>query len=127
MLKKYGKTLDSIPVEWLKSVPTPLFILDEGGLILWCNDTFVELTGYSREGLVGARLDRLFGQDHIAKMIEDIMLLYKGQRFASHPYDLMRESGRTIHVTMDLTPIFDKGSQTVTHVFGVIRTHYALG
>jgi len=120
---KTTEELRSIPAEWLQSVPVPIFILDQKGRIRYCNDTFVELSGYAREGLVGARLDRLFGQRNISQILEDLLHLYKGQRFSKQEYDLLRQSGTEMHVQMDLTPIFgdEEDEQMVTAVIGVIR------
>lgn len=121
--KETMEALTSIPTEWLQSLPVPIFILDQKGRIRYCNDTFVELTGYDRGGLIGARLDSLFGQRDISKILEDLLHLYKGQRYSKAEFDLLRQSGTETHVQMDLTPIFgDKDdAQMVTSVFGVVR------
>lgn len=115
--------LSSLPVEWLKSLPTPIFVLDEKGRIMWCNDTFVELTGYDRDGLTGARLDSLFGQRQVAEIVDDLLHLYQGRRYSGREYDLLRQSGSEAHVVMDLTPVFGSGgeSELVSRVVGVIR------
>lgn len=121
--KEKIEELHSIPSEWLQSVPTPIFVLDQKGRIKYCNDTFVELSGYAREGLIGARLDRLFGQRNISEILDDLLHLYKGQRFSKQEYDLLRQSGSETHVQMDLTPVFgdEEDEQMVTEVVGVIR------
>jgi len=115
-----------IPVGWLELAPTPFFLLDHKGRIVWINESFERLTGYDRGGIIGARFDRLFSRENIAGMLEDFMKLYKGEGSTDHPYDFLRENGSSLHVTMDMTPILSESSQAVRHVFGNIRSHYEL-
>jgi len=112
-----------IPLHWLKDVPTPIFLLDSFGKIEYCNDAFVELTGYRREEIIGAGFDSLLDPQEILKALKDVLAIYEGRGASGHEYGLMRKSGSFIRVAVEITPIYGEGDQAeiVTNAFGIAR------
>lgn len=119
----------SIPLRWFQNIPTPVFILDEHGKITYCNDAFVELTGYLREEILGSGLDTMADQDGIQPALKDTLLLYEGRGLRRRQYDFIRKTGTKVHVVTDLTPVYGEGHRVemVTNVLGIVLESQVLG
>lgn len=112
--------LESIPVAWLKTVPTPIFVLGRKGKIKYCNDAFAELTGLRKEELFSMRFDLLFESMSAERLLKEFLALYRGRGIAREEYLLIRKSGSSVNAAVSMTPIYEGVSQSVTRVFGII-------
>lgn len=115
------KKMTSVPLEWFRLVPVPMFLLDRRGKIAYCNDAFAELAGYKREELEGAGLDSLLDVGHAGSVVRDMLALYAGRGLAK-PFDLMRKTGTAVHADISLTPVYGDAErpETVSHAVGLI-------
>lgn len=115
----------TVPLRWLKYLPTPLFLLDRKGKLSYCNDAFVEMTGYRRDEVLGARLDALIGQRSLQELLKDVLNVYEGRGLVRVKYDLLRKSGTAVHVEMNLTPVYGDAEEGeyVTNAIGIVLDH----
>lgn len=115
------KKMRSVPLEWFRLVPVPMFFLDHRGKIASCNDAFAELAGYKREELEGAGLDSLLDVGQAGSVVQDMLALYAG-RGLTKPFDLVRKTGTAVHAVVSLTPVYGDAErpETVSHAIGLI-------
>ena len=118
-----------VPLRWFKYLPAPMFILDRKGKLSYCNDAFVEMTGYRREEILGATLDTLVGQEDLKQTLKDILTIYEGRGMARAQYDLLRKSGSRIHVSLNITPVYGEGEEgaIVISAIGLVMEARELG
>lgn len=86
-----------------------ILVMDDQGQILWTNDAFVKLTGYSAAEAIGHRIDELlFGPSTPADSIRDFQeALRNGHEFSQDVLQYNRD-GRTFWVECRLIPMHDE-------------------
>lgn len=114
--------LPAVPTSWLRTVPTPIFILDRKGKISYGNDAFVELTGYNRSELIGAGTDVLFDHQRLKDAIGDFLELYSGRGLVGAAYAWRRKTGTAIRVIVNITPVYGDpaNAEIVTNAVGIV-------
>lgn len=91
------------------------------GKIFWCNDAFIQLTGFSQKEVIGKSLieigsGKLSNKDEIYKMVE---AYYKGQTF-NVEYLHLKKDGTVFKAKITGQPIVDS-SGAVTQYFAIIE------
>ena len=118
--KKAAALPKSVPLEWFRLLPTPFFLLDASSRVIYANDAFIELTAYDADEIVGARFDMLFDPGDMRAGMKKLLELYQGKPITNEALDLIRKTGRKSHVVVNVTPIYGRGLQRVTHALGLI-------
>ncbi|WP_247000055.1 PAS domain-containing sensor histidine kinase [Halosolutus gelatinilyticus] len=95
-------------------------VLDATGHFTTVNDAGAEMTGYSREGLLGEHVSLLFDEDDVEAGEETIRtLLERGDRSAALELSLKTKTGSTIPCEITIAPLVRDG--TFRGTVGVAR------
>jgi len=84
-------------------------IIDREGRIIWVNDVFSELSGYSLDEVIGKRTrDFLFGPDTDLVLAIEIEDKIKNAEYISAEQLIYSKEGKPYWVQMDISPVEDK-------------------
>ncbi|MBD3281220.1 PAS domain-containing protein [Candidatus Uhrbacteria bacterium] len=128
--KKSDKTEKSLkptclPSEWFDDMPTPIFILDESGQVLYANDAFCDLIKRKKkECLTVKPMDMMIEQGENRKFLKDLLQVYKGETIRRGIYNLTiaKKSFKTL---LDIAPVYDNKRKLVRYAVGVVLDHNA--
>ncbi len=97
-----------------------MYVLDNRGHLMTVNDALLEMTGYSREGVLGEHVSILFDREDVAISIETVRgLLESGEQTAAVEMIMETKGGSTIPCEVQLAVL----EQNATYLgsVGVVR------
>ncbi len=109
-----GHGLERLFTAALETAAHGVMIVDRGGLIVWTNRALTELTGYSREELIGQnpRIQKSFA--HPPTFYAEMWLTITRGRIWKGEVINLHKSGRRYHEEMIITPVADPDG-SITH------------
>lgn len=114
-----------LPSEWFDDMPTPIFILDESGQVLYANDAFCDLIRRKKkECLTVKPMDMMIEQTENRKFLKDLLDVYRGETINRGIYNITiaKKSFKTL---LDIAPVYDKKRKLVRYAVGVVLDHDA--
>ena len=106
-------------------------VRDENDFILYVNDKLCEVTGYSKDELIGSRTVDFVDEAYRKTMDEQMVRQRKGER-GSCEMVWIRKDGSKMHTIMSAQPIFDArnnfmgGFAVITDITELKKTEHAL-
>ncbi|MEN1785633.1 MAG: PAS domain-containing protein [Bacteroidota bacterium] len=97
-----------------------LVVTDAKKNIVWSNNGFFEMTGYSRNYAIGKRPSFLQGKDTSETTKSEIRQLLKAKKRFSKTLLNYRKNGEPYWCHIDVIPLF-KDKKTVTHFLAMER------
>ena len=86
-------------------------IIDRDGRIIWANDVFSELSGYTLDEVIGKRSqDFLFGPETDLVLAIEIADKIKNAEYISAEQQIYSKEGNPYWVQMDISPVEDKNN-----------------
>jgi PAS domain-containing protein len=114
-----------LPSEWFNDMPTPIFILDESGQVLYANDAFCDLISRKKkECLTVKPMDMMIDQTENQKFLKDLLQVYRGITINRGVYNLTI-ANRSFKTLLDIAPVYDNKKKIVRYAVGVILDHDA--
>lgn len=105
----------------------PIFTMDADHRFVDVNQALVELTGYSRNRLIGEHASIVLGEDAIERQRETIRALLSGEASGSHTQEVVFETAagdeRRCLLSIALLPFEDEYRGTVGVVRDITRRH----
>lgn len=122
---KKDSQITCFPSEWFNDMPTPIFILDESGQVLYANDAFCGLIKKNKkECLTVKPMDMMIEQSENRKFLKDLLQVYRGITIKRGIYNLTI-SGRSFKTLVDISPVYDNKRKVVRYAIGVVLDHNA--
>lgn len=119
------KHASCFPSEWFDEMPTPIFILDETGGILYANNSFCDLIKRNKRKCRSVKpLDMMLDEQENKKFLKDLLQVYRGVKINRKVYKLCI-AHRDFNVLLDITPVYDNKKRMVQYAVGVVLDHDA--
>src|SRR5580765_282988 len=109
-------------LDFIKTAPVGLHCVSSDGIILWANQTELDLLGYAKEDYIGHPIT----QFHIdTAVLEDILArIARGERVIDCEAHMRRKDGTIRHVLINSSGYFDNGKFLYTRGFTQNITEY---
>ncbi|MFZ6015677.1 MAG: PAS domain-containing protein [Patescibacteria group bacterium] len=108
------------PSEWFNDMPTPIFILDEAGKVLYANDSFCDLIRKRKKECLAVKpMDMMIDQEENKKFLKDLLQVYRGLVIARGVYNL-HISNKSFRALLDISPVYDTKRKIVQYAMGVV-------
>jgi PAS domain-containing protein len=113
------------PSNWFDEIPTPIFILDESGKILYANDAFCALIDKKKKACLTSRpMDMMIDQAENRKFLKDLLQVYRGVTIKRGIYTL-NISKHSFKALLDIAPVYDTKRKMVQYAVGLVLDHDA--
>ena len=94
-----------------------VIITDPEGAVQWVNDSFSELTGYSKDEIIGRRPGSMLqGPETDQKIVEFMRESFSRQEGFTTEVVNYSKSGRKYWLALDVQPIFDQNGELLNYV-----------
>jgi PAS domain-containing protein len=114
-----------LPSEWFDDMPTPIFILDESGQVLYANDAFCNLIRRGKKECFTVKpMDMMIDEEENRKFLKDLLQVYRGVTINRGVYKLFI-ANKSFNALLDIAPVYDKNKKLVRYAVGVILDHDA--
>ena len=97
---------------WFDELPIGVVILDRDGKFAYVNDTFEQLLGRPRRKILGTPPDMYVPPSDSARLIRDILQLFRGVQIEKMVYEFLRPNGSTKKIAFVSTPIYGPKRKT---------------
>ncbi|MBC9032146.1 PAS domain-containing protein [Sphingomonas sp. JC676] len=91
-----------------------------GNHIIFANDSFLGLTGYDREELLGISFDSLVDEGSDAPTISEVRQEFGSQRGATLDIPYRRKDGSAFWASTFVSPVCDEGGEVVQHFVSLV-------
>ncbi|MEK6606269.1 MAG: PAS domain S-box protein [Myxococcota bacterium] len=98
-----------------ETAPDGMVVLDAEGLIIYLNRAGVQMTGFSRTGLVGQPFSAIVAEHHRGMLIEMLREAAGGARFASFDLELRTTSGDPLVVSASIGTLLSDSHVALLH------------
>jgi transcriptional regulator of aromatic amino acid metabolism len=113
------------PSDWFNEMPTPIFILDETGSILYANNSFCDLIKKRKNKCQSVKpLDMMIDEQENKKFLKDLLQVYRGVPINRKIYKLCI-AHKDFNALLDITPVYDSKKKLVQYAVGVVLDHDA--
>ncbi len=90
----------------LDEVTLATVMIDTKGTIIYCNDYFLQKSGWQREEVIGINyFTRFVPQDYIDEKVDVFGALIEGQKIPSSEIPLVTKSGKILWFLLDMAPL----------------------
>jgi len=104
-LRKAGEFTTSV----MNTVNNAIASLDLDGTITLANDRLVEMTGYSREELIGRRIETLVPPEEVTRLATVVLEANLGKAAGKVEARAIRKDGNLFDVAFSVAPLFENG------------------
>ncbi len=119
------KNTTCFPSDWFNEMPTPIFILDETGSILYANNAFCDLIKKRKNKCQSVKpLDMMIDEQENKKFLKDLLQVYRGVPINRKIYKLCI-AHKDFNALLDITPVYDSKKKLVQYAVGVVLDHDA--
>lgn len=116
----WSKLLESVIINTTDGVLITDANCDAGPSIVYVNDALIEMSGYSRAELIGARPDIFHGADHDQQGLEKIHLAIKKKEPCNIELSNYTKEGRLYDVSINISPVSNSLGE-ITHWISIRR------
>jgi PAS domain S-box-containing protein len=116
----WSKLLESVIINTTDGVLITDANDDAGLSIVYVNDALVEMSGYSRKELIGARPNIFHGDDHDQKGLEKIYQAIKKKESCNIELSNCTKEGRLYDVSINISPVTNSLGE-ITHWISIRR------
>ncbi len=90
--------------------PDMYHIIDRDGKIVSCNQTEVELLGYTKDELIGADVRILYPEDYQEEVIRHLdTIFYRRKNLSGHEERVIRKDGSLLDVSVNTSLMYENG------------------
>jgi PAS domain S-box-containing protein len=132
VLKKYRDNLPDITdyvLEILDQAKNGITITDPNlpdNPIIFVNEAFTELFGYTSEEVIGLNCRFLHGEDRDQLSLKEIQIAVKEERDITATLRNYTKNGELIYNELTISPIFDKKTEKLKYLLGVQKNMTAV-
>jgi len=113
------------PSEWFDEIPTPIFILDKSGKILYANESFCCLIHKKQKECLSVKpMDMMIEEEDNRKFLKDLLQVYRGIAIKRGVYKLTI-SKRSFKTLLDIAPVYGVSNKMVEYAVGIVLDHDA--
>ena len=113
------------PSEWFDDLPTPIFILDKSGKILYANESFCDLINKRKKECLAVKpMDMMIEQEDNRKFLKDLLQVYRGVVIKRGIYKITIGK-KSIKTLLDIAPVYGSSSKMVEYAIGIVLDHDA--
>jgi PAS domain S-box-containing protein len=116
----WSKLLESVIINTTDGVLITDANYDVGLSIVYVNDALIEMSGYSRAELIGARPDIFHGDDHSQQGLEKIFQAIKNKEPCNIELSNYTKEGRLYDVSINISPVTNSIGE-ITHWISIRR------